>query len=644
VKCAELIIIAILFSATLVYAGVSKTDEGVEFYWNAPDAQEVYVVGTFNDWNTSAAKMEKDENGVWHKVIDLPQGEHMYKFYVDGNWVVDADNDKTKADGYGGSNSVVTVGELSPKAETRETQSLPQSISTTLNPKVKLNGRYYTKAITEETNNVRFMLNKPDHDINLKLNFELNQNMRAYTVMNINNIEEGVDMWKTHLNFKRTLLKLSTQYFSVNAFDGVGLVRFNDPLHLVGDMGQYHYNFGYDHTGVYADSRIPTIECPFTQRDINLKLYGLIADESGDNDSDVKAGRVTIIPDILASSRFLFGYGSYIYQTPVDGTSSQENVSSEFDFQFKHEFNNDNWQNPFKFNFWAEYYSVENKDVDSVTTSWLEGETSYLAMGIDFPAALKLRTSYKHIFIDLTEEITRNNFCLKADFNHNKISVNATLNYWVTDYPDSSFTWSDYYTYLEKTSGNGRWYQKYSDLTYDRYTLLGYDSGMLWNLSIAYKDQFLNRDYRIRYESNIAQRNFSQNPRFVESVFILEYDFAKNWRLYSNTRMPYYNDPFLQLETDILDGKDVFLSTFAQITYYLRDNIELSLGWGVNPRVLNQTTDEFYQGGREEFLESNGNLTNYLQNNYKGLGEKLRKAENALEDVNRIGLEAVLRF
>lgn len=218
------------------------------------------------------------------------------------------------------------------------------------------------------------------------------------------------------------------------------------------------------------------------------------------------------------------------------------------------------------------------------------------------------------------------------------------MNYWTTDFPDSNLSWSDYYTYLEKTDGNGRWYQKYSDLTFDRYTLLGYDSGFLWNFDLCYKNKLWQRDYELTYQSNIAQRQIQNAPRFIENTFTLKFDFAKNWRFSSNTRLPYYNDQFLDIETDFSNGKDLFVSTFAQVTYYLRENIELSLGWGVNPRILNATTDEFYQGGREEYLEEQGDLTNYLKNNYKGLGEKLRKAEHALEDANRIGLEAVLKF
>jgi len=646
VKIVKLIFIVLLISCTLLEAGIKKTEEGVEFYWEAPQAGEVYVVGSFNGWNTSADKMQENNNGVWRKVIDLPAGEHSYKFYVDGSWVVDEDNPETKPDGYGGTNSVVVVGESGEPQENKAKvqKEVPATVNTTLNPKVTFNGRYYSEAITSRNDIGRYMLQKPQHDVNLKLNFDLNQNMKAYTVMNINNIEENVDMWKTHLNFKRTKLTLTTEYFSVDAFDRVGDFQFNDPLHLIGDIGRYHYNFGYDQTGVFAQSRLPLFKIPFTEQELELKLYGLIADASGDNDSDVKAARATWQTDLMPASTLRLGYGGYLYQTPEDGTSSQENISNEFDLRYTYDWQNPGWQAPMRFALNAEYYAFENSDQDSVKTKWMDGNKTYVGLDVNFPAALKLNTAYERNYLDLTEELSRNKFMFGIDFKLNNISALAKLNFWTTDFPDSNFSWSDYYTYMERTDGNGRWYQRYSDLTYDRYTLMGYDTGMLWNLDFSYKNKLWQRDYELIYKSSIAQREISRSPRFLENIFIVKYDFAKNWQFSSNTRLPFYNDPFLEIETDLADDKAVYLSNFTQLTYYLRENIELSLGWGVNPRVLNSTTDEFYQGGREEFLQEKGDLTNYLRNNYKGLGEKIKQAESALEDANRIGLEAVLRF
>lgn len=74
-----------------------------------PDASEVYLAGTFNDWDPSVVPLAKGDDGVWRASIDLEPGEYLYKFVVDGTWVEDPGNPESVDDGYGGTNSVLTV-------------------------------------------------------------------------------------------------------------------------------------------------------------------------------------------------------------------------------------------------------------------------------------------------------------------------------------------------------------------------------------------------------------------------------------------------------------------------------------------------------------------------------------------------------
>lgn len=46
--------------------------------------QEVFLVGTFTSWKDKIA-MAKNE-GDFVAIVDLAEGEHQYKFVVDGNW------------------------------------------------------------------------------------------------------------------------------------------------------------------------------------------------------------------------------------------------------------------------------------------------------------------------------------------------------------------------------------------------------------------------------------------------------------------------------------------------------------------------------------------------------------------------------
>lgn len=52
----------------------------------APEAQEVFLSGTFNDWSPSAIQMERDTDGSWIAMVPLTSGRYEYKFVVDGRW------------------------------------------------------------------------------------------------------------------------------------------------------------------------------------------------------------------------------------------------------------------------------------------------------------------------------------------------------------------------------------------------------------------------------------------------------------------------------------------------------------------------------------------------------------------------------
>ena len=63
-----------------------QTAKSTEFTYYAPDASNVFLAGTFNDWQTKAMPMKKDKNGNWKAKLDLPPGRHEFKFIVNGEW------------------------------------------------------------------------------------------------------------------------------------------------------------------------------------------------------------------------------------------------------------------------------------------------------------------------------------------------------------------------------------------------------------------------------------------------------------------------------------------------------------------------------------------------------------------------------
>jgi hypothetical protein len=61
----------------------------------APDAKQVFVAGTFNNWSTTAHPMKRTtRDGHWVLDLDLTPGTYEYKFVVDGQWCCEPGCDK----------------------------------------------------------------------------------------------------------------------------------------------------------------------------------------------------------------------------------------------------------------------------------------------------------------------------------------------------------------------------------------------------------------------------------------------------------------------------------------------------------------------------------------------------------------------
>ena len=81
----------------------------VTFEFKGEPAQEVYVAGTFNDWNPEQLKLKENGGGVYHATLKLPQGKHEYKFVVNGDWCADPKCSDFTPNTHGSINSVMTV-------------------------------------------------------------------------------------------------------------------------------------------------------------------------------------------------------------------------------------------------------------------------------------------------------------------------------------------------------------------------------------------------------------------------------------------------------------------------------------------------------------------------------------------------------
>ncbi|EDV28589.1 uncharacterized protein TRIADDRAFT_16636, partial [Trichoplax adhaerens] len=83
---------------------VDKDKLPTVFRWSG-GGSSVYVAGTFTNWK-KIPLVKSHSNFV--TILDIPEGEHQFKYFIDGNWRHD-ENQKVIPDPYGGVNNILNV-------------------------------------------------------------------------------------------------------------------------------------------------------------------------------------------------------------------------------------------------------------------------------------------------------------------------------------------------------------------------------------------------------------------------------------------------------------------------------------------------------------------------------------------------------
>jgi 1,4-alpha-glucan branching enzyme len=75
----------------------------------AAEAETVFLVGDFNNWDESATPMEKLKSGKFKVTVDLePNRDYQFRYLVNGNqWHNDWEADRYVANPFSGDNSIV---------------------------------------------------------------------------------------------------------------------------------------------------------------------------------------------------------------------------------------------------------------------------------------------------------------------------------------------------------------------------------------------------------------------------------------------------------------------------------------------------------------------------------------------------------
>jgi chromosome partitioning protein len=93
----------------LVEKETSEFLASVAFSIKAPEAESVYVTGSFNDWSLDESCRMTKKGEAWALSLTLKPGVYKYQFIVDGKWQEDPENKQAERNSFGDINSLIEV-------------------------------------------------------------------------------------------------------------------------------------------------------------------------------------------------------------------------------------------------------------------------------------------------------------------------------------------------------------------------------------------------------------------------------------------------------------------------------------------------------------------------------------------------------
>jgi 1,4-alpha-glucan branching enzyme len=94
----------------LLKENLPKLTTEVIFSVFAPEAQEVHIVGEFNNWQIDGVSRMMQNSGTWSRKLELIPGKYRYRFVIDGKWVEDSGNPNKEINPYGSVDSLIEIG------------------------------------------------------------------------------------------------------------------------------------------------------------------------------------------------------------------------------------------------------------------------------------------------------------------------------------------------------------------------------------------------------------------------------------------------------------------------------------------------------------------------------------------------------
>lgn len=279
-------------------------------------------------------------------------------------------------------------------------------------------------------------------------------------------------------------------------------------------------------------------------------------------------------------------------------------------------------------------------DVDRSTRVFLGGDFRLEGLGVSLGADWERESHEQTYFATAlwdTIENTMNVYRLRTakdvgSFLGRPWTLGLNIEFFDFDY-DPRTPWRNQFWFDERNFWLDQGEHKVS---VDRMVLVGGRDASFWRPSLK-TTLWPAKKVDFAWRGTFAGIDLGRDPKYTENLFLVD---AKPWkkiRLSSDTRLVKYTDP-------VLDFFDSFWSTFAEVAYEMADGIELSISYGVDPYVVDESTNEFDSIGRDMFLFDRGANGDAARRSFLGLASSLPAAEQALQDERRIQIEGIVRF
>jgi hypothetical protein len=231
-------------SAPSARGAIRVVEDEVYFTLVAPGAKEVFLVGDFNNWNPTVEKMYRSGD-TFEISLYMVEGSYRYKFVVDGKWIVDPDNP-----GYNpAKGSPLTLIEK-PAGLVLSTEDLAEEEAPpVLAPAFRYIGQFSWNLPEDRDFEDRHVL-----DLDLSVDRE---KLRGRALLKSTNVSPaGID-WSSRVTMDRGYVGTEVGELRLVGFENDAEVwTSSDPVTLVGDLGVFDYNAGYDRKGISAEYRL----------------------------------------------------------------------------------------------------------------------------------------------------------------------------------------------------------------------------------------------------------------------------------------------------------------------------------------------------------------------------------------------------